>query len=93
MKDLPACHFFVVNRDRKISLRYVARFIPRIGDTIVIGKDSLQVTDVVIETAQDNVAGIQHSLYVHVKEVTPIFGGDDYEELELNQFCERMKQR
>lgn len=89
MKELPTYHFFIVNRDRKTRLRYEGLFVPRVGDTIAIGKLYLKVVDVIIETAQSSGVGVQHSLYVHVKESAMPFDAADCQDLELNEFSAR----
>jgi hypothetical protein len=93
MKELPTYHFFVVNRDRKITLRYSGLFVPRVGDTFAIGEFHLKVVDVIIESAQESGVGVQHALYVHVEEVKMPFDVSKREEVELNEFCERMKEK
>ena len=92
MKDLPVYHFFVVNRHRKITMRYKGFFVPRVGDTFTIGELALKVEDVVIESAQDAGEGVQHALYVHVKE-TKMPDASDCDDLEQNEFCDRMKHK
>jgi hypothetical protein len=91
MKELPVYRFFLVNRDRKTRLRYDGSFVPRVGDTIAIGQFYLKVVDIIIESAQGSGTGVQHALHVHVKETKMPFDGSDSEELELNEFCNRMK--
>ena len=85
-------HFFVVNRDRKTTLRYELSFVPRVGDTFEIGGFYLKVLDVVIVTAKFSGEGKLHSLYIHVKE-TKIPFDVECEELEFDDFCDRMKQQ
>lgn len=91
MKELPIYRFFVVNRDRKTQLRYEGNFVPRVGDTIAIGKFYLKVVDVIVESGQGSGVGVQHSLYIHVKETKMPFDTSDSQELELNEFCDQMK--
>jgi len=91
VKELPIYYFFVVNRDRKTTLRYEGFFVPRVGDTIAIGKFCLKVVDVLVESAQNSGVGVQHALYVHVKETEMPFDASDCQELELNEFCDQMK--
>jgi hypothetical protein len=92
MKEMPVYHFFVVNRDRKATLRYEGSFVPRVGDIIAIGEFYLKVVDVVVDSIHDSGGGVQHALYVYIKETKGSFDAPDYEELELNDFCDRMKQ-
>ena len=91
MKELPLYYFFVVNRDSKTKLRYEGFFVPRVGDTIKIGKFYLKVVDVIVESAQSDGVGVQHALYVHVEETTMPFDADSCRELELSQFSAEMK--
>jgi len=93
MKELPTYYFFVVNRDRKIKLRYEGLFVPRVGDTIAIGEFYLKIVDVIVESAQNGGVGVQHSLYVHVKETMLPIDASECQELELNEFCEEMKEK
>lgn len=93
MKETPLhiYHYFVVNRDDKTTLRYQGFFIPRIGDTFMIGEYYLKVVDVIIETARMTGEGVQHALWVHVKKTKKPFDDGQCQELELNEFCDRMK--
>lgn len=63
----PIRRYFVVNREQETCLRYTGTFVPRVGDTIVIGRTPLKVVDVVVESGQDDGAGVQHSLAIHVE--------------------------
>jgi hypothetical protein len=91
MSETPIFYFFVINRDRKTTLRYSGLFVPRVGDMIEIGGFYLKVVDVIIQSAQSSGEGVQHSLHVHVKEIKTPFDESRCEELELNEFCDRMK--
>jgi hypothetical protein len=92
MNALPTYHFFVVNRDKKTTLRYEGSFVPRVGDTIAIGELYLKVVDVIVDSAQASGVGVQHALYVHVKKTRMPFDVSACVDLELNEFCERMKE-
>jgi hypothetical protein len=88
----PTYNFFIVNRDRKTIVRYEGSIFPRIGDTFRIANWYLKVIDVVFETAQASGVAAAHSWYVHVEEVECPFDHEECEEVDLNEFCDRMKQ-
>lgn len=87
----PIYNFFVIERDRKISLRYSSTFIPRVGDTIALGDHYLRVNDVLMDSAQYGGGGTEHSLRVYVSAAPKFVVESDCEELELNEFCNRLK--
>ena len=93
MKEMPTWSFTVVNRTRKTKLRYQSSFVPRIGDTIEIGGVYLKVADVVYETAKFSDEGGVFTIYVHVTEIKNTFDLTGCEELEFDEFCERMKEK
>ena len=92
MNELPVYRYIIVNRERKITMRYQGSFVPRVGDTIAIGELAVKVENVVIDSAQGSGDGVQHAVYIHVTE-TKLLDASNCDDLELSEFCDRMKQK
>ena len=90
MERRPAQHYYVLNRDKNVTLRFQGSLLPRVGDTLKIADSYLKVVDVVIDFAQSDGAAAEHSLEVHAEEVEIPFDDSGTQELEIYEYVERV---
>jgi hypothetical protein len=83
--------FLVANLNRGIVVPYQSYFVPRVGDKISLGDSTLEVVDVVVESAQADGGGVQHNVCVHGKEVAAPAHWTSFEYMDVNEYCRAVK--
>lgn len=91
MERLPTQYYYVLNRDRNVTLRFQGSLLPRVGDTIKIAGSYLKVVDVVIEFSQSDGAAAENSFCVHAEDRETPFDDSRCEELEIDEYVKRME--
>jgi len=87
------CWFNIVDEANEARFPFGGYFFPRAGDFINIGGTCLKVVAVCINAAQSDRTAIHGNVNVYVEKTEPPFGNEDYDQYDLVEYCERVRDR